>query len=112
MQACEAQQTECVEYLLDEIMKARKKCLGDSFHGPSSAEQQQMAQLNNPDGVVGGHSELKFQKKSIFKSTKSIFFWHFQKYIISFFWHFQKYNNTFFTLSKMAKYPFLHQKKV
>ena len=52
MQACEAQQTECVEYLLDEIMKARKKCLGDSFHGPSSSSEQQMAP--NPDGVVGG----------------------------------------------------------
>ena len=37
--ACEAQSTECVEYLLDEIMKARKKCLGDSFHGPTSTEQ-------------------------------------------------------------------------
>ena len=24
---------------LDEIMKARKKCLGDSFHGPTSSEQ-------------------------------------------------------------------------
>ena len=87
MQACEAQQTECVEYLLDEIMKARKKCLGDSFHGPSSAEQQQMAQ-NNPDGVVhGGHSELKFQKKSIFKSTKSTFltFSKVQKHIFCYF---------------------------
>ena len=53
MQACEAQQTECVEYLLDEIMKARKKCLGDSFHGNSSSEQQQqMAPNNNPDGAI------------------------------------------------------------
>ena len=34
-------------------MKARKKCLGDSFHGNSSSEQQQqMAPNNNPDGAI------------------------------------------------------------
>lgn len=61
MQACEAQQTECVEYLLDEIMKARKKCLGDSFHGNSSSEQQQqqMAPNNNPDGGIAPATNLR-----------------------------------------------------
>ena len=50
--------------------------------------------------VSSSHSELKFQKKSIFKSTKS----NFLTFSI-------KYKNTFFAISKMAKNPFLLQKK-
>jgi hypothetical protein len=30
--ACEAKNTECVEYLVDEIMKARKSCLGEGLY--------------------------------------------------------------------------------
>ena len=47
------------------------------------------------------HSELKFQKKSIFVGRK-MHFLTFSKV--------QK--KTFFAISKMAKNPFLHQKKV
>ena len=33
--ACEARNTEIVEYLIDEIMNARKSCLGEGFHNSS-----------------------------------------------------------------------------
>ena len=32
--ACEARNTECVEYLVDEIMKARRAALGEGLEGP------------------------------------------------------------------------------
>ena len=39
--ACEAKNTEIVEYLLDEIMKARKSCLGEGFHNSNDSLELQ-----------------------------------------------------------------------
>ena len=64
-------------------------------------KQSREEEEDTTTSVQKSHSELKFQKKSTFKSTKSTFltFSKVQKHI-------------FFSISKMAKNPFLHQNAI